>query len=85
MKRNSFKKAWKQVVTTKLFMNVLLQFRNENLQISVSEIYLAGTITQFKISFKQNWPQMFFYSGHLLIVSIISTVVSMYLYSYEGY
>ena len=31
LKRNSFKKAWKQVVTTKLFMNVLLQFRNENL------------------------------------------------------
>ena len=46
------------MVTTKLFMNVLSQFRNENLKISVSEIYLAGTITQFKISFKQNWPQM---------------------------
>ena len=58
LKRNSFKKARKQVVTTKLFMNVLLQFSNENLQISVSEIYLAGTITQFKISFKQNWPRM---------------------------
>ena len=58
LKRNSFKKARKQVVTTKLFMNVLLQFRNENLQISVSEIYLAGTITQFKISFRQNWPRM---------------------------
>ena len=56
LKRNSFKKARKQVVTTKLFMNVLLQFRNENF--SVSEIYLAGTITQFKISFKQNWPRM---------------------------
>ena len=41
-------------------MNVLLQFRNEDLQISVSDIYLAGTITQFKISFKQNWPRMLF-------------------------
>ena len=39
-------------------MNVPLQFRNENVQISVSEIYLAGTIAQFKISFKQNWPRM---------------------------
>ena len=39
-------------------MNVLLQFSNENLQISVSEIYLAVIITQFKISFKQNWPRM---------------------------
>ena len=39
-------------------MNVLLQFSNENFQISVSEIYLAGTVTQFKISFKQNWPRM---------------------------
>ena len=32
----------------------LLQFSNENLQISVSENYLAGTITQFKISLTQN-------------------------------
>ena len=56
--KKCFKKAWKQVVTTKLFMNVLLQFRNVNFWISVSEIYLAGTITQFKISFKQNWLRM---------------------------
>ena len=31
LNRNSLKKAREQVVTTKLFMNVLLQFRNENL------------------------------------------------------
>ena len=38
----------------------LLQFRNENLWILGSEItsYLAGTIIQFKISLKQNWPRM---------------------------
>ena len=83
LKRNSFKKARKQVVTTKLFMNVLLQFRNENLQISVSEIYLQGTITQFKISFKQNWPRMILIEVTYKLSP--SAVVSMYLYSYEGY
>ena len=31
LKRNSFKEARKQAVTTQLFMNVLLQFRNENI------------------------------------------------------
>ena len=31
------------------------ELKNDN---SLGEIYLAGTITQFKISFKQNWPRM---------------------------
>ena len=57
--KNSFKKARKQVVTTKLFMNAhFCSLGMKTYSRSVREIYLAGTITQFKISLKQNWPRM---------------------------
>ena len=60
LKRNSFKKAQKQVVTKKLFMNVhfcSLGMKSYRFQLVKSQ-KLPCTITQFKISFKRNGPRI---------------------------
>ena len=62
-KRNSFKKAQKQVVTTKLFMNVhfcSLGMKTYRFQLVKSQKLPCRNnyYSVYKISFKQNWPPM---------------------------
>ena len=62
-KRNNFKKAQKQVVTTKLFMNVhfcSLGMKTYRFQLVKSQKLPCRNnyYSVYKISFKQNWPRM---------------------------
>ena len=86
--RNSFKKAQKQVVTTKLFMNV--HFCNLGMKTYKFQLVKSQKLpcrnnyySVYKISFKQNWPRMILIEVTYWLSPL--SVVSMHLYSYEGY